>query len=162
MRSRYLPLTLLLASAATVAAAPGAGAKARPCKAPKVKLGKLCVNVQTRAANGSNVVIALQYGKGKPVRIVSANVRQPLTATCSDGTSQPFAFVAGGGVPITGPSFTGTIRKANSAGETVIVIRGRFTSNTRVVIDELSQTFPKGGGVTCTLAARNVVIQQGR
>ena len=42
------------------------------------------------------------------------------------------------------------------------VLRGRYTSNTRVVIDELSQTFAKGGGVTCSVAVRNVVIQQGR
>lgn len=162
MRTRNLPAVALVAALAAVAvAAPGAGAKAAACKAPKVKLGKLCVNAQVRAKSGSSVSLGLQYGRGKPARVVGATVRQPLTATCSDGTTSPVPALTAGAIPITGATFTGTSRTTSSAGATVTVLRGRYTSATRVVIDELSQTYPAPGG-TCTVAARNVVIQQGR
>lgn len=162
MRSRHLSVAVVAAIALAAVAAPGAGAKAAACKPPKVKIGKFCVNFQTRAANGSYVTLGTQYGKGKPVRVVVASVRQALTATCSDGTSAPLPSLTAIAIPITRPSFSGTARRTNSAGDTVSVLRGRYTSNTRVVIDELSQTYPKGGGVTCSVAVRNVVIQQGR
>ena len=161
MRTRSLAVAVVVALAAAAVAAPGAGAKAAACKSPKVKLGKLCVNPQVRGRAGSFVSIGLQYGRGKPVRVVGATVRQPLTATCSDGTSSPVLALTAGAIPITGPKFTGTSRTTSSAGATVTVLRGHYTSATRVVIDELSQTYPAPGG-TCTVAARNVVIQQGR
>ena len=178
MRSRHLSVAVVAAIALAAVAAPGAGAKAAACKPPKVKIGKFCVNFQTRAANGSYVTLGTQYGKGKPVRVVVASVRQALTATCSDGTSAPLPSLTAIAIPITRPSFSGTARRTNSAGDTVSVLRGKGALADEwvvigalldlldlalgAVIDELSQTYPKGGGVTCSVAVRNVVIQQGR